>query len=519
MKLFHAIFAFSLILSLGGLVNAQGPGGGGGGGAQMGGGASSRGGSYGSPGMSGATGNTRSGRASSSVVSPQGGNGGSGPGAGGGNGPGGGQPGGGEMPSFNFGEGFSAPGGLSNFMNAEGPTNFANQLRGENMPWSQFGGFGSQVNNAQQPNNLGATINGTPWAGQSNQPAPGAYSDLSQVGGAQQQARDLTTTAAVTSEAEQAQNTAQTTYDDFWSEYYSSVDEAAETYYEETSDYTQEEYEEAVDYATEAVDYYEEYSDQYEAYCYDNSWDCYSYTYDEETDSYTSTEETSDDSTSTVEADTSETEATWDESEESSDGEVAETSAEAYEAIVVFANDQLGSVVQPMYAGELTPEIRALFSNESLPVEVQAYAALLSNADPAYWGVINGGVASVGVLDCTSGCSGDNVPAELSTSSAGVYLLTVTADMPTDSAGDLELITTVYPALNGLAFAEVNTSQGITSYMATAYGIGVDASGSSVSVGKVIYAGVYSVDGQTVVYSLVAVGDSGMQSFFTLLGN
>lgn len=155
--------------------------------------------------------------------------------------------------------------------------------------------------------------------------------------------------------------------------------------------------------------------------------------------------------------------------------------------LATLPNDQLGMVVQPLYAGDATQEIQLIL--QTLPSQPEGYAALLAAVDPAYWGVLQGGVAAVGQFDCSSGCSGENIPAELSAASAGVYMLNVSDPMPTDSTAALNLITTVYPALNGLAFAEVTNAESGMAYMATAYGIGEDANGQGTSVAKVVYAG------------------------------
>jgi hypothetical protein len=87
-----------------------------------------------------------------------------------------------------------------------------------------------------------------------------------------------------------------------------------------------------------------------------------------------------------------------------------------------------------------------------------------------------------------------------------VYALYAEAAMPSDAAGALDLITKVYPALEGLAFAQISDVEGFA-FTASAAGIGSDpVTGATLSVAKVIYAGVVSVNGKTVVYTLVGVG-------------
>jgi hypothetical protein len=74
-------------------------------------------------------------------------------------------------------------------------------------------------------------------------------------------------------------------------------------------------------------------------------------------------------------------------------------SAEAYQAVTVFANDQLGAVVRPLYAGEATSEVQAAL--ETLPDTMEAFLlkALLAGCDD-YWALLNGGFAGVLAGDC-----------------------------------------------------------------------------------------------------------------------
>lgn len=195
--------------------------------------------------------------------------------------------------------------------------------------------------------------------------------------------------------------------------------------------------------------------------------------------------------------------------------EVFAGSAEAYQAIVVFANDQLGAVVEPLYAGVLTEEIvNYLFY---LPSPVAAYTALLADAQ-AYWGILNGGVAGVAIADCSAAapCTVTDMALELSDASGGAYALYVAAPMPGDAAGALDLITTVYPALDGLAFSQVTDAEAGLTFLATAYGVGADDSGQPLTVARLVYAGVVGVEGQTVAYALVAVGEAQIQAFNSL---
>jgi hypothetical protein len=456
---------------------------------------------------------------------PQGG--GNRPGAGqqgggnGGNRPGVGQQGGGfqpntsgERPSLNFSR---EGGGLASLFGGSGG-NFSsrfNRNRDETTSWFNFGGFGANASTITVPNGATNPIDGSEWtpsgtATGSLPTAPSTMQNTSSVITAQQEARDLTTQAAQEA-AQTAQNNAQQAYDQFWADYYTAVDYAAQSYYQTVTasvDYAQQAYYDALNYTTTTIDYYVDYAAEYAEYCYYYPWDCYSYAYDETSGTYTNVEYVSDQPVATVTTGT--VAVNW-----SAVGNVPVSSAEAYEALVVFANDQLGTVVQPLYAGDATQEIQQIMTQ--LPAEVEGYAALLSGIDTAYWGILNGGVGVVGKLDCSTGCSGENIPAELSSGSAGIYMLSVASPMPADSAGALALITQVYPALNGLAFAEVTNVETGMAYMATAYGLGEDANGQGITLAKVVYTGVMSINNQTVVYALVGVGEAQLQAFFSLM--
>ncbi|MBK8027357.1 MAG: hypothetical protein IPK19_39675 [Chloroflexi bacterium] len=80
--------------------------------------------------------------------------------------------------------------------------------------------------------------------------------------------------------------------------------------------------------------------------------------------------------------------------------------------------------------------------------------------------------------------------------------------MPADASAALQLVTRVYPKLTGLSFAQIADIETGYGFTATTAGMGYDAAtGSPVSVAKVIYAGVVNVDGMTFAYALVGVGE------------
>ncbi len=488
--------------------------------------ASGNGGRYGSPGMAGATGNGQLNLGGAEVGAGErpdvGGAAGAGerPGGGATNRPGGGErPIGGERPGRGSGAwGFagrpSSPSGrfdqssLSEwFGGAEGIQSRLNRAREEGMSWAEFGGFGKGATSGEAPPEGATGELGGRWNPSDELPtAPGAMESIEEAVRAQ--------ASAIAEATAEAQEAARAAYDQFWADYYAAVGYAASAYYEAVAGSAEEVYAlymDALAQTTAAVDYYLDYAAQFAAYCYYYPWDCYSYAYNAATGEYENVESNSDQPVGEVTVGDVTVTVTWPEALGAPAG-----SAQAYEALVVFANDQLGAVVQPLYAGVLTEDI-LLLVQQYLPDDLEAYLALLTGAQ-AYWGIVSGGVGAVAVGNCTAEapCALDDIPAALSTLSAGAFALAVAQPAPSDAAGALDLITTVYPALNGLEFSQIADVETGLAFMATAYGVGVDESNQPVTAAKLIYAGVLQAEGQTVVYAMVAVGQAQVEAFHSL---
>lgn len=350
--------------------------------------------------------------------------------------------------------------------------------------------------------------------------ASAAYADLTGLSEAQQNAQTAMTaaveaastnvgsaSATIEQYANQAAETAQAAYDQFWQDYYDAVDYTADTYYQTvtaTADSLLASYQEAVDYTTQAVDSYLVYAPQYASYCALYPWDCYSYSYNDTTNTYVYVGGVSAAPVATVQVGTVTPQVAL------PAVPTPQPSAEAYEAIVLFANDQLGAAVEPRYAGDATNAVLALINR--LPPEIQAFVAnatTISGAD--YWALLPGGVAGVMVGDCTTGdctVTAANLSLQLSSSAAGIYGLSTNAPVPTTAEDALALITSVYPKLAGLAFAQVTDIDAGMSFTASAASLGFDPTTQQpVSVAKVVYAGVVQVNGQPFVYALVATGE------------
>jgi hypothetical protein len=350
--------------------------------------------------------------------------------------------------------------------------------------------------------------------------SPAIFENLGQGQAAQEAAQQ----AAQQGQAavDQAVETARQAYEQVWEDYYDAVDYAAEAYYEAVTgaiDYGAETYEayydQAVAQAQQAINAYYEYYDDYLAYTQMYPWDSYAYTYDEASGQYTTTETVNtyyynytsggSESAATTTVPISPT---------LSQSPVAPPipqapapSAEAYEAIVVFANDQLGAVVTPVYAGEVTPETLALLAN--LPVQVQNPLYNAQNmAVEAYYGLLKGGVAAVAVGDCSPGAScqlSGDMPADLSSAALGSYVLTTAESMPATPGDALQLITLVYPKLTGLQFTQAAEMPGYA-FAAVTSSVGLQ-NGQPAVVTKVVFAGVINANGRTVVYATVGLGE------------
>lgn len=455
-------------------------------------------------------------------------------------------PTGGERPSFDFssterpafGEGLPTFGGGGSFdptnlqarFGERGTSNISLEglFSGEDLPWASMGGFGASaqgVNTDLNSETLNATLDevkqgvdsglqgrstdDTAWT------APAAYDgEMSGVITAQENAQAAAQQVGDTAQdtITQATEQAQATYDQFWTDYYAAVDYTAQTYYDTvtaTADYMLQTYYAAVDYTVQTVDYYLAYYEQYAVYCFYYPWDCYNYAYDVATGTYYYVGDTSDQPVGTVTV-----------------GDVNVTidytaavdpvpSAAAYEAVVLFANDQLAAVVEPQYAGDATTSIEEVLA--LVPDEFEALlVGVLDLSCADYYALMTGGVSAVMVGDCSQNAQ-PNLDWALTSAAAGAYGLRASSSVPTTDAEALALITTVYPKLEGLAFAKVSNVTGLA-YTASTAGTGYDAvTGAPVSVPKVVYAGVSDVGGVPFVYAVVFVGQSYVEAVNTLV--
>lgn len=185
------------------------------------------------------------------------------------------------------------------------------------------------------------------------------------------------------------------------------------------------------------------------------------------------------------------------------------SSAEAEAVISDFASIHLGAAFDPLYAGQYGGgRLAAQSSSDSLdavlaqlPAEAQQYISALQNlSGEAYWGVFSNGVGAVGLGDCTgTNCSidMDNLDFYITTISGGLYAV-YTPAAPASAADALNLIVAIYPGLTDAGLQQVSTETG---YVFEAVGV----SGSTATT-SLYYAGTISSAGQTLVYTLVAVG-------------
>ncbi|MBK9748493.1 MAG: hypothetical protein IPO91_17200 [Chloroflexi bacterium] len=472
---------------------------------------SGSGGTAGSPGMSGAALNTGAGgRSGGQAGGGQVGGGQAGGQLGGQRGQGGAQ--GGERPTFGSGLNLSERG--TGDVALELPF-----MSGETGDWmSRFGsgGFGTRAEGGELPEEL-PTLEDQGWLPESLPEglpeAPGAFADLSGLAETQGQAQDAVA-GALGDATEQAQaaaaaatEQAQQAYDQFWADYYTAVETTAQVYYDTmtaTADYLLASYAAAVDYTTQTVDYYLAYAEQYAYYCALYPWDCYSYAYDAATNSYYYVGAASDAPSGTTTIGDVTVNVTVPISEPT-------PSAEAYEALVVFANDQLGAVIEPLYAGEATEAVQLVIGY--LPDEIEAQLLnATSISGVTYWGLLTGGAGAVIVGDCSTNpancaITADNLSVQLSSASTGMYGLLASAAVPTTPEAALALITTVYPKLDGLSFNQITDVEQGVAFMATTASVGYDVDTQApISTAKVVYAGVVDVNGAPFVYAVVGVG-------------
>ncbi len=474
------------------------------------------GGSFGSPGMAGATGNgAGSYQALANSLADTAGQALGGLGSGGrlGNREGGGAAGavlgellagltGGRPPAPN---GALGEGGLAAMFGGDGSLAAqVNTALAAGATWAEFGGFGAQAVSEMIPP---ATIDNLDelWAGTLNEDwAATLNAELNSAIAAQGE--------AISAGTADAQTAAQAAYDLFWSDYYAAVNTMAQETFNMTLADAEALYQEAVALAYTALDTYDETAAYYATYCLYYPWDCYAYAYDAAEGAYQNVEALS--QTPAGQVVMGELDSAIDTAAALA-VETLASSPEAFEAIVVFANDQLGANVEPLYAGSLTQDIANYLVY--LPDEIVAYASLFSDVT-TYWGLLRGGVAGVAIIDCATDmmCAVENLAVELSDASGGLYALDVSAPLPGNADAALALITTVFPKLNGLPFSQIMDMDEGMAFLATAYGVGADNNGQPLTVAKLIYTGVINLEGQTLVYALVAVGETQIQAFYGL---
>jgi hypothetical protein len=357
--------------------------------------------------------------------------------------------------------------------------------------------------------------------GQFQLPEAPAIADNLEPGAAAQQAIE-TAAGQAPAAAAQAIEVAGQAYEMLWEDYYSAVDYAAEAYYDTVTaaiDYGAGAFEDYYGAAIEASlaavdDYYENY-DAYLDYMAMYPWDSYAYAYDETSQGYASQEPVNVYYYNYYYGAESMVEATVPVTTTGVapapvppiPAQLPAPSAAAYQAIVVFANDQLGAAVQPVYAGQATQEVLNLLA--TLPTQVQNPVYTAPNLDAVgYYGLLKGGVAALAVGQCAAGqtCQvSADLPAELSQASLGVLALQTGEPLPATPAEALQLVSVMYPKLTGLPFTQLADVPGLV-FMAQTSSVAVQ-NGQPTVVAKVVVAGVEQVNGRTVVYAAVGLGE------------
>jgi hypothetical protein len=304
-----------------------------------------------------------------------------------------------------------------------------------------------------------------------------------------------------------ASDTLSATYNQLWTDYYEAVDYTADAYYNTVTssvDYAATAYNDALQLTTDTIDYYIDYAEAYADYCVIYPWDCYSYAYDEVTADYVYIGDVSSTPVTTITIEEINVNGVY------ALSTLAQPSAEAYKSLVRFANDQMGAVVEPLYAGELTTEVLAQI--DPLPDEiVDLLLGVTQASGAAYYGLLEGGVGSVVVGDCANEgiCELDDalLDTNLTTDATGLFGFNINAPMPTNTNAALVQLFQVFPKLEGLTFAQITNIDGYH-FTAVTAGLGINEAGNSVSVPKAILTGIVNIEGRTVAYALVAVGDA-----------
>lgn len=200
------------------------------------------------------------------------------------------------------------------------------------------------------------------------------------------------------------------------------------------------------------------------------------------------------------------------------------TSDTAYNVIVNFGQMYLGTTVAPIYAGTsadisasggmMLPNRQGQRPNQAnmqdIP-DMSAYvaqiesqfpdevASLLANANGiAYWGIMSNGGAVVYSGDCTGAqCTieQDQIQATIVSGSLGAYGFYTNQAVNTAN----EALTLVLAMFPGLSQVGLDSASAETGYAFTASGMTMDTI-------TAYYAGVMSVEGQTLVYAVVGTG-------------
>ena len=183
-------------------------------------------------------------------------------------------------------------------------------------------------------------------------------------------------------------------------------------------------------------------------------------------------------------------------------------SPDAERVLVEFAQQQLGIVIKPIYAGNATDKADALL--KALPPEIQSAMNKMPDlATQSYWGLLGNGVATVNIGECAAGAvctvGGEN-ELELNSASLGIYVLRVSDPTPTDADAALALVQQTFPGLKGLSFSPVENEE-IKGYAFYVLVPGVDlGAGQAAIAAKSVIAGTTDVNGKTVVYAAVGLG-------------
>lgn len=173
-------------------------------------------------------------------------------------------------------------------------------------------------------------------------------------------------------------------------------------------------------------------------------------------------------------------------------------SAQAADAITMFARQQLGLIVQVVRAGGLAAQ------DIQLPSAVDGYtSAALSLAGQTYAAALKNGAASVSF---GAGTSSGDLTIDINAASLGIFVLDGQG-LPADAQAALDVLQVAFPAVAGLEFTALTAQNGYA-FSAKTTQAAIDPTTREASVvAKGVIIGVAPTANGPIVYAAVGTGE------------